>query len=115
MAKVANETWFAITPLDRWAPRVLQRRPGPPINTTISWRTDGYLYFADWDVERRRPVLRRLSASKGASTTAQTVMALPERCSVPTATVAARAPIGVCNVDHFRGDVYLWRLKGVTR
>lgn len=42
-------------------------------------------------------------------------MALPDRCSVPTVTVAARAPIGVCNVDDFRGDVYLWRLNGVTK
>ena len=115
MAKAANETWFAITPLDRWAPRILQRRPGSPINTAITWRADGYLYFADWDVERRRPVLRRLSAAAGAPTTAQTVMALPERCNVRTVTVAAQEPIGVCNVDDFRGDVYLWRLNGVTK
>ena len=110
-----RETAFATTPLDRWAPTVLERVPGPAIGTALSWRDDGFVYYGDFDAARRQPVLRRLDPRAPVSGRAPVAMALPERCKVPSAVVATRAPVGTCLVEDYRGDVYLWRMNGVTR
>jgi hypothetical protein len=110
-----RETLFGVTPLDRWAFTVLERVPGPAIGTSLSWRDDGFVYYGDFDAALRMPVLRRLDPRTPVTGRAPVALTLPERCKVPSAVVAARAPVGTCLVEDYRGDVYLWRLDGVTR
>jgi hypothetical protein len=110
-----RETLFGVTPLDRWAFTVLERIPGPAIGTSLSWRDDGFVYYGDFDTALRMPVLRRLDPRAPVTGRAPVALTLPERCKVPSAVVAARAPVGTCLVEDYRGDVYLWRLDGVTR
>jgi dipeptidyl aminopeptidase/acylaminoacyl peptidase len=110
-----HETLFGITPLTRWDLTVLERVRGAAIGTALSWREDGYVYYSDFDAARRAPVLRRLDPRGGTGARAPVAVTLPERCKVPSVVVAARAPIGTCLVEDYRGDVYLWRLDGVTR
>ncbi|HYW30829.1 MAG TPA: hypothetical protein VE869_04925, partial [Gemmatimonas sp.] len=113
--RTPGETLIAVTPLDRWAPRVLQRLPGVPLQTSLSWRADGFIYYGTWDSTRGVPVLRRLDANGTAAQQAETVMSLPLGCSLKVVVIATNAPRGVCLMNDFRGDVYLWRLDGVTR
>jgi serine/threonine-protein kinase len=110
-----REKLFGVTPLDRWAFTVLERVPGPAIGTSLSWRDDGFVYYGDFDAALRAPVLRRLDPRAPVTGRAPVALTLPERCKVPSAVVAARAPVGTCLVEDYRGDVYLWRLDGVTR
>lgn len=94
---------------------MLERVPGPAIGTALSWRDDGFIYYSDFDAALRAPVLRRLDRRAPLTARAPVAMTLPERCNVPSVIVAARAPVGSCLVEDYRGDVYLWRLDGVTR
>jgi hypothetical protein len=110
-----HETLFGITPRDRWELTVLARVPGAAIGTALSWREDGFVYYGDFDAAQRAPVLRRLDLRGGNGARATVAMTLPERCKVASVVVAARAPIGTCLVEDYRGDVYLWRMDGVTR
>ncbi|WP_396215770.1 protein kinase [Gemmatimonas sp.] len=110
-----RETLFGVTPIDRWDFMVLERVPGPAIGTSLSWRDDGFVYYGDFDTALRMPVLRRLDPRAPIAGRARVALTLPERCKVPSAVVAARAPVGTCLVEDYRGDVYLWRLDGVTR
>jgi Tol biopolymer transport system component len=110
-----HETLFGTTPLTRWDLTVLERVPGAAIGTALSWREDGYVYYGDFDAAQRAPVLRRLDPRAPVAGRAPVALTLPERCRVPSTVVASRAPVGTCLVEDYRGDVYLWRLDGVTR
>jgi len=103
---------LAISPLARWAPRLLLSFDPSENTGGLNWGDDGIIHFWRWPSRDDAPGVWRIAASGGSPAR---VRSLPTACDVPALSVAVAAKHGACPATDSRGDVWLLRVPGVTR
>jgi hypothetical protein len=113
LVAAGKSTILGIVSTKAWDLRPLARFPGRPFVTSLSWSTDGGIYFARWIPGSGAPTLFRVAAMGGSAPAR--VMSVPARCWVWSVVVATAAPRAACQTHDWRSDIYLASVPGVTR
>jgi hypothetical protein len=113
LASVNGTTTIGIVSLSAWDFRSIAVMPPAPFRATLTWSTDGGIYFAGWVPGSTAPTLFRVATSGGAGLVP--VMSVLPRCWVASIVVAVNAPRAVCQTHDWRSDIYLATVPGLTR